>query len=212
MFKKPKDGTGIREALTLVLGAASLAIAVDANERLLRFPTGVRTHRRRRRRFMGSSSNLSYPSADSYYIAIDESYAYYGTGNGFARMLKNNTGTMATLYQSFVPEGPLATDDTYLYYADHNGTSGIYKIPKTGGSPVQVSTDPHINALFVSGKALYWITAGTGNSDDFGESSRCSRATLAASGERSPGTFAHRATTSTEGAAPAGSPSRRGAG
>lgn len=167
MFKKPKDGTGIREALTLVLGSASLAIAVDATNvyfgsRPAFAPIIVGADGP-----WNPNTSLSYPSADSYYIAIDDRYAYYGTGNGLARMLKNNTGTIATLYQALVPDGPLVTDDTYLYYADHYGTSGIYKIPKTGGSPVQVSTDAHINALFVSGKALYWTAAGTGNSDGF---------------------------------------------
>jgi hypothetical protein len=160
MFKKPKDGSGVREALTTVIGSASFAIAVDATNvyfgsRPAFAPIIVGADGPR------DPTQSTYPSGNSYFIGIDDRYAYYNTNMGYARMLKNDTGTITVLkQQAFAPDGPLATDDTDLYYSDHYGTSGIYSIPKAGGDPIQISTDAHVDSLFVFGKALYWTASG----------------------------------------------------
>jgi hypothetical protein len=164
VFKKPKDGTGVREALTRVFSESSFSLAVDATNIYF----GSRPGFAPIDVWDSGPITTGYASAGSVsYIAIDDRYAYYGTDKGLARMLKNNTGTLALLYQALVPDGPLAIDDNYLYFGDRYGTSGIHKIPKTGGSPIQVAADPYNTTLFVSGKSLYWADFGTGNSDAF---------------------------------------------
>jgi hypothetical protein len=167
MFKKPKDGSGVREALTTVIGSASLAIAVDSTSVYFGSQPAFVPITSADAPIDPLTTTYTYPTADSYFIAIDDRYAYYRTGKGLARMLKNNTGMEALLYQAVTDDGPLATDDAYLYYGDYNGTTGIHKIPKAGGAPIQVAPDAHNTRLFVYGKALYWTDRGSGNNDAF---------------------------------------------
>jgi hypothetical protein len=155
VFRKPKDGSGAKQPLTTILTAASFSLALDTTNVYFGSgpgfaPVGA-----------ASPSETDYPSPGAFYVTIDDRYIYYNTSNGFVRMLKNDTGTPTVLKQGVGISGPLATDDTYLYYADYNGTSGIYRLPKAGGAaPVQLSTDGNISTIFVFGNALYWPVIG----------------------------------------------------
>ena len=52
-----------------------------------------------------------------------------------------------------------AVDDSYFYWSEEMTPSvGLFKIPKSGGTPILVTTDGVIEALAVDSTAIYYST------------------------------------------------------
>jgi hypothetical protein len=50
--------------------------------------------------------------------------------------------------------GPIAIDDTYIYFAS---AAGLERIPKTGGTATLLASDEDYGGIVVTSSSIYWL-------------------------------------------------------
>lgn len=114
------------------------------------------------------------PAYDIYGFAVDGTYIYYTRWNAGLvekRKIKSFMGVTPSpqfLYGTFAYDkhpGPIAIDDSYVYWAEHHGATGgeIKRILKTGvlfGVETIYSGVPNVKRIAVSASDVYWIGDG----------------------------------------------------
>ena len=102
----------------------------------------------------GFSQGCAQMLADS-----DAMYCAIAGGSGLYRLTTAGDSTVtATLLASDIL-GPMALDDTYVYWADDLSVGTIQRVPKAGGATEIVARDPNPTAITVDAKAIYWADA-----------------------------------------------------
>jgi hypothetical protein len=168
-FKAPKNGsqkdptTGTATGLSPILGFPSWVMSVDATN--IYFAPGYAEYAPINAD--GAGTELFYPGSSSTSIAIDATYVYYMTNNsgttGLARQPKTPGGAQQPI-TTFT--GTLAhsmdTDANFLYFATNQA---LYKVAKTGGTPITLSTlVDGVERIVVTYEAVYWVNGGSQSS------------------------------------------------
>jgi hypothetical protein len=98
----------------------------------------------------------SEPPGDSLVVA-DDTTVYYSGMNGIVSVGKDGTGGGPVAGgEGSQSCGPIAIDDTYIYFA----TSGeLARIPKTGGTPTQLASSASydVGGIVVTASTIYWL-------------------------------------------------------
>jgi hypothetical protein len=86
-------------------------------------------------------------------VLVDTTNVYVSGANGILRVAKDGSanGTYAAAAR---PCGPLAQDETYLYF---EGTAGLSRVPKVGGSVQVLAPDSDLGGIVVTGTRIYWL-------------------------------------------------------
>jgi hypothetical protein len=84
-------------------------------------------------------------------LAVDGSYVYYTSNNHVISRVPIGGGSVSTI--ATIGCAPnLAMDPTSLYYI----CGGLYRVPKTGGTPVELSTNDGNGELALGNGKVYW--------------------------------------------------------
>jgi len=94
-------------------------------------------------------------------IAVDDTYAYYGSTAGVVCVPK--AGGPTTVLESTTPvQYAVAVDDAYVYFG---ALQGLMRVPKAGGAPAMVApaTGPTILSIAFDASSVYWTTTAPKN-------------------------------------------------
>jgi hypothetical protein len=92
-------------------------------------------------------------------MAIDDDHLYWSDSQGIHRVVKGTTNA-ELLYSTQYGGEALAVDDTTVYFlSTTNGTDfGVLSMPKTGGTPSPLSTEPSgTERIAFDATYLYWV-------------------------------------------------------
>jgi hypothetical protein len=92
-------------------------------------------------------------------MAIDDAYLYWSDAQGIHRVAKGTTNGDLLTATEYGAEA-LAVDDANAYYLSANGgpSLAVYSLPKSGGTPTLLSTEPSgTERIGFDASYLYWV-------------------------------------------------------